>query len=118
MENENKERVSLRVYVPVTGSRADKQITRGSGIVGQPRDERIHLHYEGNLYGASNLDAINERLCCAWGRLKDRYPTVAQCLVEKDDVIEVGLFDGQTIAFISGDTERIFREYEARYKAK
>lgn len=118
MENENKEQTSLRVFVPVAGSRTDSHVTPGSGIVGQPRDEKIHLHYEGNLYGASNLHEINDRLRCAWGRLKDRYPTVAQVLVEKDDVIEVGMFDGQTIAFISGDTERIFREYEARYKAK
>lgn len=35
------------------------------------------IYYEGNLYGASNLESYDERIKCAAGRAYTRYPTVA-----------------------------------------
>lgn len=115
--SKDNQRLTFGVYVPVPGSRTDSRITPGSGIVGRPHDCRIHLHYEGNLYGASNLHDIHTRLLCAWGRLKDRYPTVAQTMVDESEVVKIGEFDGTTVTFSSGEAQRVFNDYADRYKA-
>ena len=67
------------IFVPVEGSLADNTIAPGSAIVAVLRnDSDVNVVYiEGNLYGASNLIDLQDRIKCAAGRLFTRYPTVA-----------------------------------------
>jgi hypothetical protein len=72
-------------------------IVKGSAIVGQPAQgaERVLVYYEGNLYGAENLKAYEERVQIAAGRLTQHYPTVARSSLRKEELICVGSFDTQ-----------------------
>lgn len=81
-----------------------RMIAPKSGIVGiDAMDVFKHIYFEGNLYDASNMRLYTERLKVAAGRLRDRYPTVAQMMVDADDVIVVGSFntDGWTIEAVT-----------------
>ena len=65
------------IYIPVPGSRIASMIDAGSGIVGAPGESHVVLYYEGNRYGASNLEYYPDRVKNAAGRLFQRYPTIA-----------------------------------------
>lgn len=86
--------MKLNIYVPANPSQVT--IAPRSAIVGVPREEgQVWVHYEGNLFGATNLRQFHERLISAAGRLVKRYPTVAcACLPEKD-LVAVGVYDAE-----------------------
>ena len=66
-------------------------IKQGSAIVGYRRsEETAHVYYEGNLYNASNLTTFRERAVCAYGRMTNQYPTVAQAMVDLEEFEIVG----------------------------
>lgn len=91
---------TLTIYIPKPGSAIERQLAPGSGIVGEPHPSGVLLHYEGNLYGAANLQRYEERLKHAAGRLVGRYPTVAMMLLPAaeaaDALVAVGEYDAQT----------------------
>jgi hypothetical protein len=83
------------LYVPRPGSHAEAVIAKGSAIVGAFEDRqydsnRTLVYYEGNLYGAVNLNTFEERCDCAHGRMAQRYPTIAMASIENEDLVLVG----------------------------
>lgn len=84
----------LQVYVPVHPDRLSL-ILKGSAIVsdGQLRDGQLLVYFEGNLYGAVNLQRFEDKMLQAAGRLVQKYPTVARCLMPVDQLMEVGTYD-------------------------
>jgi hypothetical protein len=92
----------LNVYVPVEGSRAASSILKGSAVVsdGVEREGRIHAWYEGNAYGAENLEDLYGRTVVAAGRLKTDYPTVAKAFYHTEELREVATFDAERNVFV------------------
>ena len=86
----------LMLYVPVEQFGAHG-IVPGSAIVA--RDDResdsdpLLVHYEGNMYGATNLESYLDRALCAAGRLLERYPTTAKMAAAPDELMFVGYLD-------------------------
>lgn len=90
------------LYVPAPDFRASEagrnfagSLAPGTAIVGGPAGApydvgRVHVCYEGNLYGAVNLKTFDARASTAADRLKTGYPTVARALVEAGDLVAVG----------------------------
>jgi hypothetical protein len=93
-------RIMLCVFVP--SGNVSGLIDRGSGIVGvkldDPRSEEgtILVHFEGNRFGALNLQRWADRVSCAADRLLAKYPTVASAVLMTSDLREVGSFDPDT----------------------
>lgn len=108
----------LRIYIPKPGSLAETAFIAGSAIVGTPIGDTgtIVVDAEGNKYGASNLDAYHERLICAGGRHKDRYPTVARWRMRDEDLIEIGLLNTDTWMFnINPESVNDYDNWISRY---
>lgn len=85
----------LTVYVPRAGHPDVEAIDARSGIVGLPRDDgRIAIHFEGNRYGAANMERLADRVAQAAARLRFEYPTVAKAIVSRESLVEVGQYDG------------------------
>ena len=84
----------LTIYIPKPGELIDKLLAQGSGIVGEPHAVGVLLHYEGNLYKASNLVRYEDRLKHAAGRLVARYPTRAMLVLPEREVAETLLAVG------------------------
>jgi hypothetical protein len=53
----------------------------------------VMVYFEGNRFGADNLQRWVDRVNCAAGRLLSRYPTVATALLPVGELEEVGVFD-------------------------
>src|SRR5690554_3034747 len=87
--------MKLNILIPLAGSFAAKVIAPKSAIVADPSvsGDRLICHYEGNLYGAENLQTFYDRLCSASGRLAASYPTAAMGEFEADDFMLVAEFD-------------------------
>jgi hypothetical protein len=79
---------------PKPGTDAANQIAENSGIVGLPRLEASSpsylVYFEGNLYGASNLQEMEQRIKCAADRMACAYPTVARGLYPQDQFEVIG----------------------------
>lgn len=101
--------MSVSVYVPKHPPLA-AVIAQGSAVVGSaasdwfgPADRsgedfgRIVIDYEGAHYGQSNMVTFADKAVHAADRHTEHYPTVARSFVPADDVIEVGIFDGQKV---------------------
>jgi hypothetical protein len=114
----------LNVYVPAPGS--DLGIVPGSGIVGtrQPalpgvraieEDGLVLVDYEGNLYGASNVRTLEDRLHHAAGRHIMRYPTVARRLARVSELVFVGdyFYDEKRLLVTRPN---LLEEWRARYE--
>lgn len=87
---------NFRILVPVDGTCASLMIHRGSAVVapvGSERGERVLVHHEGNLLGASNLERFVEKCLHAAGRAVERYPTVAKAFLPVAEMKVVGTFD-------------------------
>ena len=85
----------VAIYVPGE-DRGISFIAERSGIVGRARGMWVDVWYEGNLYGAVNLEGWIEKVACAAGRLQDGYPTRARAAVPAEWVRRVGWYDLQT----------------------
>jgi hypothetical protein len=81
----------MKIVIPKKDSYFRRTIKKGSGIVMRtdPNFPIPVIYYEGNLYGASNLESFDERIVCAAGRAHKRYPTVARCGVLDVDEFEI-----------------------------
>jgi hypothetical protein len=85
----------LTVYVPQAGHPEVDAIDPGSGIVGLPTDDgRIAIHFEGNRYGAVNMERLADRVAQAAARLRFEYPTVAKAQVSPESLVAIGRYDG------------------------
>lgn len=89
------------VYVPKRGTFAHIHIHMGSGIIGRVliEHQKVHLYYEGNIYGSESMKRFEDKLFHAWGRMVQKYPTVAQMVVSVADVVVIGAFDPNTKTF-------------------
>lgn len=68
-------------------------IKPGSGIVAfiDPRfAEQMMVYYEGNVFGANNMNTFEDRALNAYGRMSKRYPTTAMMLVDRSGWEVVG----------------------------
>lgn len=80
-----------------------QEIAAGSGIVASPlKDNQGYvLDFEGNLYGACNLQKIEQRIFHALDRQKTNYPTIARIFLSRSDLEEnflvVGIANRQTL---------------------
>lgn len=86
------------VYIPSDLDGWRLHIAPGSGIVGTPLGkDGVMLYFEGNVYNATNLRTVEERIVCAAGRLFTRYPTAARHYLSIEEVerelIAVGTID-------------------------
>jgi hypothetical protein len=73
-------------------------LAHGSAIVGEPGSAgRIHIYYEGNVIGATNLKRFRERAVQAATRMLHNYPagypTRAREDVDEREVVEIGHID-------------------------
>jgi hypothetical protein len=91
-----------------------RPINPGSAIVAAPlaaAPDYVKLYFEANLYWALNQHRYEERLSSCWGRLVNRYPTVAMMgmpVAEFLDQYEViGTYDGKTMSLLEGGQQRI-----------
>lgn len=85
----------LAVYVPDPegdSGLSTATIVRGSAIVGVPGDDPVHIYYEGNINGASNMVTFADRAYFAAGRLRQRAPTIAQKTVPANALFQVGWY--------------------------
>ena len=87
------------VFVPaVKASPEVARLARGSAIVSL-QDERGHAegrrlcYFEGNVFGAVNMNTFPDKLTCAAGRAVEQYPTMAKGFFDPDDLVLVGTYD-------------------------
>ncbi|WP_157273772.1 hypothetical protein [Thiobacillus denitrificans] len=108
------------ILVPRPGSRIDQEIAPGSGIVGVIHRDRLLCFFEGNLYGAENLQHPEDRVACAFGRAAVAYPTAAMRGVMPDecfDLIRVGEIEWPNqITLDSPASAQLFLDYMDRYE--
>lgn len=88
----------LKLFIPSPDSTYYKVLAQGSALVGDPTDSRfgeckVLVYYEGNIYGACNLNSFAEKATCAAGRLIERYPTIAKVVLPREELIEVGFME-------------------------
>lgn len=83
------------VYVPAGGHPATDGIARGSAIVGlaEPGAEEVRIYFEGALFDQVNMVTLADRAVHAFGRLRERYPTLARRMVPREALVAVGTFD-------------------------
>lgn len=83
------------VYLPAGGHPATEGIARGSAIVGvpEPGAEEVRIYFEGALYDQVNMVTLADRAVHAYGRLRERYPTLAKRMVPRSALVAVGTFD-------------------------
>ena len=99
----------LKLFIPSPDSTYYKVLAQGSALVGAPADARfgdgnVLVYYEGNIYGACNLETFADKAKCAAGRLITRYPTVAQVVLPREELIEVGFMeDGYSVTLVRED---------------
>lgn len=89
----------LDVFVPVADSHAERMIDAGSGIVGtviaDPHgsgEDRVHVYFESNRHGYSNVVTFADRCEIAAGRMWEHYPTIAHAVLAVDELTRVGTF--------------------------
>lgn len=91
-------RLELAVYVPAS-EHLTHMIAAGSGIVGSPaahESRKVVIHYEGNLFGAENMQTFEQKVHHAAGRHVCAYPTIATAVVDEDQLHRVGSYDVAT----------------------
>lgn len=81
------------LYIPTASNR--HAILPGAALVGEWdfMVGRVMLDFEGNKYGAVNLQRYIERCMVAWHRHATRYPTVSRIWVLSGEVSEIGFLD-------------------------
>ncbi|MHB8509509.1 MAG: hypothetical protein ACYDGR_12810 [Candidatus Dormibacteria bacterium] len=83
-----------RVFVPAPGSRLERELAHGSGIVGSHEvGGRVLIDYDGAIYGQSGMARWADRVLYAADRHGvpwERAPTIARQSVSPSEVIEVG----------------------------
>lgn len=82
------------VFVPAPGSRLERELAHGSGIVGSREvGGRVLIDYEGAIYGQGGMARWADRVLYAADRHGvpwQRAPAIARQWVSPSEVIEVG----------------------------
>lgn len=91
-------------------------IAAGSGVVAKEVQEGfMDVYFEGNLYGASNMQTIEERIYQAASRLFNKYPTVARMRLPKSIVLEyfdeIGQIDSRYNIVINRQSKRLLDKW-------
>lgn len=98
---------SASVFIVKEGAKVAVLFAPGSGIVGFERGSgTIHVYYEGNVYGAENVKTWDSKVRMAYGRMVQKYPTVAQMICNAEDLVEVGVTDGDVVSLTDSATLR------------
>lgn len=76
----------IKIYIPKEGCEleAGKTIDPGSGIVGFVSTNGLMAYFEGNRFGADNLKSWDSKVRHAYGRLVQKYPTIAKSLIKEE----------------------------------
>jgi hypothetical protein len=102
------------VYVPAPGAMEVADITRGAAIVGELQDDGgLLVDFEGNVYGAPNLERYANRVLKAAGRQQQRFPTRARRIVAAESMIAIGEYDSreQVVRVTGPDSERLLARW-------
>jgi hypothetical protein len=94
--------LTYRIYVPAPG--VTTTIRPGSAIVGERRDDRIGVDFEGG--GRSeNVRTFEDFVTHAAGRRSQNYPTIARASYDAGDLVDVGevRYDGMLREWIISD---------------
>jgi hypothetical protein len=108
----------LSVLIPRKGNTFN--IDGGSGIVSISDGDTHHVYFEGNRYGAVNLESIQDRIQIAAGRLICRYPTTARifldgCALDEHFQIVGNYTYSNKRMSISPESIRDFENWESLY---
>jgi hypothetical protein len=91
--------VLIPVWIPQTPlTPATSDLGPGTAIVtddSREPAERVLAWFEGNLYGASNLERFADRAWHAAGRMQADYPTVAVRALQTSDLLLVGYLNDE-----------------------
>jgi hypothetical protein len=87
--------VNVPLFIPKDPKGDSLKILPGSAVVGgQLLDNgRRMVYFEGNKYNAQDGKRFVVRCLLAYGRMAQRYPTVAKAAMASDDLVQVGEFD-------------------------
>ena len=98
--------MNVPVFVP-KGPLAIK-IRPGSGIVGGQilSSGRQMVYFEGNLYGARDLQRYVERVSLAYGRMLQKYPTVAKAAFAVEELVQIGEYDPARMVVLVEEAQR------------
>lgn len=80
----SKQDFSVLLDVVIPRKEHPSHIEDGSAIVMQEEGEFTYIYYEGNQYGATNMESVNGRLQVAAGRLLTSAPTVAKMVLTNE----------------------------------
>ena len=91
-----------------SGRQMETDILEGSALVCRANsawemkseDGRVRFAFEGNAYGAVNLESFYGRLRSAAGRLVQNYPSIAYGTALQQDLTPVARFDLDRMAFV------------------
>lgn len=85
----------LPVYITHENAKLGCHISPASGIVGKPIEntDLVKVYFEGNKYGACNLNTFLDRLIVASGRCADNAPTTAFTVIAKNELTIIGTMD-------------------------
>jgi hypothetical protein len=107
---------SFDLYVPPEHSPLRGELLPGSAVVGELRrtddgDLVFQIDFEGNRYGAVNLQTYGQRCMQAAGRMAADYPTTARRLLSSDQAREqldlIGTYDdGERLVYLDGEAQR------------
>lgn len=87
----------LPIFVPKQSEHGNTSLLPGTAIVGievlNEEQGVIRGYFEGNKYGASNIESFEDKCLIAAGRGIQRYPTTAWDVFEIAELEKVGTYD-------------------------
>lgn len=106
----------IQIYVPKLESMSafSKTSDPGSGIVGFATENGFLIYFEGNRFDAENLHSWDSKVRQAYGRLVQKYPTVAKSFVNQSDLVSVGQTNGNYVEIFN--RELVFAYLESAGK--
>lgn len=111
------------IVIPKDDTAVKYNIAPGSGVVARSRDNgTVDIYYEGNLYNASNIKTIGDRIYHAAGRLFQGYPTTARLIITeqafKEEFTVTGYITEQYQQTLNSAQESNFKAWESSYADK
>lgn len=106
--------MKFSVFVPLKGTYLSDLVAAGSAIIKARSigDNRVLVYYEGNVYGAENINRFEDKCMVAAGRAKDRYPTTAMTATALSELIDIGIYDLESNTFELDETYHdVFRDW-------
>jgi hypothetical protein len=86
--------MDMRLWIPDGGTAAEDFVLPGSAVVSVAcSGEQVLCSFEGNKYGAVNMQTLADKAMHAAGRLRTGYPTAALRSFPRSELTPVGLYD-------------------------